>query len=177
VREDSPNAKLCSSYGITSRSVAEGLTVREDAFERAIGALRQRERTTAELEAWLAERGYPAEEIAAAIERLTAVGELDDERFARRYAEDKRELRGWGTDRIREALAAKGLDRAAIDAALGTSSRDDEITRAVALLERRGKPAVDEPSRARALAYLARRGYESELAYDAVRVFERRMAA
>jgi regulatory protein len=144
---------------------------------RAVGALGQRERTAAELEGWLADRGYPAAEVAAAIARLTEIGELDDERFARRYAEDKRELRGWGADRIREALAAKGLDRVTIDAALGASSRDDELSRAVALLERRGEPAVDERSRARALAYLARRGYESELAYDAVRAFEGRMAA
>ena len=35
---------------------------------------------------------------------------------------------------------------------------------------------VDERSRARALAFLARRGYDSELAYDAVRGFERRAA-
>ena len=147
--------------------------MRDDAFERAVGALHQRERTTAELESWLADRGYPAVEIAAAVERLTAVGELDDERFARGYAEDKRELRGWGADRIREALASKGLDRGTIEAALATESRGDELGRAVALLERRGEPAVDEPSRGRALAYLARRGYDSDLAYEAVRAFER----
>jgi SOS response regulatory protein OraA/RecX len=35
---------------------------------------------------------------------------------------------------------------------------------------------VDERSRARALAFLARRGYEAELAYDAVRTTERRAA-
>jgi regulatory protein len=150
--------------------------VPEDAFERAVGALGQRERTAAELEGWLADRGYPAAEIAAAIIRLTEIGELDDERFARRYAEDKRELRGWGAERIREALAARGLDAATIDAALAGCDREDELTRAVSLLERRGEPAVDEPSRARALAYLARRGYGSELAYDAVRAFERRAA-
>ena len=33
---------------------------------------------------------------------------------------------------------------------------------------------MDEPSRGRALAYLARRGYDSELAYEAVRELERR---
>ena len=148
----------------------------EDAFERAVGALGQRERTTAELEAWLAERGHPAAEIDAAVERLIAIGELDDERFARRYAEDKRDLRGWGADRIREALADKGLGRATIDAALAADAPGEELARAVTLLERRGEPAVDVPSRARALGFLARRGYDSELAYEAVRAFERRAA-
>lgn len=146
------------------------------AFERAVGALRQRERTTAELEAWLEDRGYPAAEIESAIARLTEVGELDDARFARRFAEDKRELRGWGRDRIREVLVARGLDRDAIEAALAAVEHDDELALAITQLERRGEPAVDEPSRARALAYLARRGYDSEVAYDAVRAFERRAA-
>jgi regulatory protein len=148
--------------------------VPEDAFERAVGALGQRERTTAELVSWLGERGYAPAEVEAAIERLIAIGELDDERFARRYAEDKRELRGWGADRIREALAAKGLDRAAIEAAIGAD--EGELERAVLLLQRRGDPAVDEASRARALGFLARRGYESEVAYEAVRAYERRAA-
>jgi regulatory protein len=146
--------------------------VPEDAFERAVAALSQRERTTSELEAWLVERGHPPAEIAAAIDRLTAIGQLDDEAFARRYAEDKRELRGWGADRIRGALAAKGLDRATIDAGLGGESTGEELARALTLLERRGEPAVDEPSRARALGFLARRGYDSELAYEAVREYE-----
>jgi regulatory protein len=150
--------------------------VPEDAFERAVGALGQRERTTTELVSWLGERGYAPAEVEAAIERLTVIGELDDERFARRYAEDKRELRGWGADRIREALAAKGLDRATIAGALGAVTADEELTRAIELLERRGEPAVDESSRSRALGFLARRGYESELAYEAVRAFERRAA-
>src|SRR5215207_1795468 len=145
----------------------------KEAFERAVGALGQHERTTAELEAWLGERGYPATEVADAVERLIAIGELDDERFARRYAEDKRELRGWGADRIREALAAKGLDRATIEAAVAGGSADEELERALALLERRAEAAIDEASRARALAYLARRGYGSEVAYEAVRAFER----
>jgi regulatory protein len=144
------------------------------AFEQAVGALAQRERTTAELERWLRERGLPEAEIAAAIDRLIEIGELDDRRFASRYAEDKRELSGWGPERIREALVAKGLGREDIEAALG--SGEDELERAIELLVRRGEPAVDERSRARALGYLARRGYESETAHDAVRGFERRFA-
>jgi regulatory protein len=76
-----------------------------DAFDVALAALRRRERATAELAAWLAKRGYGSEEVEGTIGRLTEVGELDDERFARLYAEDMRELRGWGAERSREALA------------------------------------------------------------------------
>jgi regulatory protein len=144
-----------------------------DAFERALEALGHRERTTAELGEWLAARGFEPAEVAVAIERLVEAGALDDDRFAVRFAEDKRDLRGWGPQRIRGALAARGLDSATIDAALEGDEPAGQLQRALELLERRSEAPVDEASRGRALAYLARRGYESELAYEAVRAHER----
>ena len=143
-----------------------------EAFERALEALAQKERTAAELGAWLAERGFEPAQIADAVERLVAAGALDDEAFARRFAADKRELRGWGPERIREALAGRGLERGLIAAAIA-EDHPEQLRRALALLERRGETPVDEPSRARALGFLARRGYEPELAYEAVRRLER----
>jgi regulatory protein len=72
-------------------------------------------------------------------------------------------------------LAAKGLTGSEIEAALKADEGDD-LARARELLERRGDPLVDERARARALAFLARRGYDSETAYDAVRAVERTSA-
>ena len=146
-----------------------------DAFGRALEALGHRERTIAELNAWLTERGFSSAEIEAALERLIEIGELDDERFARRYAEDKRELRGWGADRIRAELTARGLAEDLIEHALADQPGED-LARALALLEARGEVPDDERSRGRALAFLARRGYDSELAYEAVRGFEREVS-
>jgi regulatory protein len=143
-----------------------------EAFERALEALAQKERTAAELGAWLAKRGFEPAQIADAVERLVAAGALDDEAFARRFAADKRELRGWGPERIREALAERGLERELIAAAIA-EDHPEQLRRALALLQRRGETPVDEPSRARALGFLARRGYEPELAYEAVRCLER----
>ena len=150
--------------------------MRKQAFERALEALSHRERTSAELIAWLREREYEPGEIAETIERLTEAGAIDDERFAREFAADKRELRGWGPDRIRRALAERELDPATIESALAPDGPQQQLERAIAILERRGERPDDERSRARALAFLARRGYDSELAYEAVRGFERRAA-
>ena len=97
-------------------------------------ALRSKERTNAELTAWLDRRGYGAEEIEAAVGHLTEVGELDDERFARRYAEDKRELRGWGAERIREALLARGVAPSLAEAAVEADSHEAQVHRARDLL-------------------------------------------
>jgi regulatory protein len=145
-----------------------------DAFEAALAALRRRERATAELAAWLAKRGHGPEEIETTIGRLTEVGELDDERFARRYAEDKRELRGWGAERIREALATRGIPPALVEAALEGDSHGAQVGRASDLLARRGQPLGADADRARALGYLTRRGYEYEVAYEAIRLAARR---
>jgi regulatory protein len=142
---------------------------RDEAFERALEALSRKERTQAELFEWLTARGFAVAEVAEAVDRLIEIGELDDARFARRYAEDKRELRGWGPGRIREALQARGLASAEIEAALGGDDRDEQLQRATALLTRRGDALADDTGRARALAFLTRRGYDYELAYEAVR--------
>jgi regulatory protein len=147
-----------------------------EAFERALVALSHRERTTGELVEWLETRGYAQTEIESALDRLIESGAVDDERFARRFAEDKRELSGWGPDRIREALAKRSLDRALIDAAVADDGAATQLERAIELLERRGDPPHDDRSRSRALAFLARRGYDADLAYEAVRGAERRAA-
>lgn len=148
----------------------------EEAFERALEALSRHERTSAELAAALTERGFEAAEVEAAIGRLIDVGALDDERFAVSFATDKRELRGWGPQRIREALAGRGLGPELIERALAGESHTDQLERAIGLLEGRGEVPVDGRSRARAVAYLARRGYDSEVAHDALRAVERRAA-
>jgi regulatory protein len=141
----------------------------DDAFARALAALGRKERTRAELESWLDERGFDPDEVASAIELLVATGTLDDLRFARRYAEDKRELRAWGPERIRESLASRGVAPDLVETVVGDDGYTDQVERAIQLLERRGEGLDGDRERARALAYLTRRGYEHEVAYEAVR--------
>ena len=79
------------------------------AYEYALKALGRQELTQAQLAERLARRGVGEDEAAEVVSRLVEEGLLDDERFARRYAEDKRELAGWGPERIREALLGRGV--------------------------------------------------------------------
>ena len=106
--------------------------------------------------------------------RLVEDGSIDDERFARRYAEDKRELAGWGPDRIRQALAERGVPEELIAEAIATEAEDDVAARAAELLTRNGCEVANERGRQRALGLLARRGFPLEAAYDAVRALERK---
>lgn len=144
---------------------------REAALGAAIAALRRRERTFAELHAWLCDRGIDEELAGEVVAELVEIGELDDERFAHAFAEDKRALSGWGSERIEAALVDRGLGRSLAERAAG-EPRDAQLERAAALLTRRDDDLTDEAGRARALGYLTRRGYEYELAYDAIRRVE-----
>lgn len=138
----------------------------EEALSLALRALGQKERSVAELGRWLRERGVSEDQTDAVIDHLASIGTLDDARFAARFSEDKRELSGWGSDRIRAALIERGICRDEIEAAL--SDDGEELARAQALLEESGVDLEDDHGRQRALGLLARRGYPSELAYEAI---------
>ena len=144
-----------------------------DAYELALEALGRKERTTAELATLLEERGCEPADVEAAVSALTEFGELDDERFARRFAEDKRELRGWGPERIGEALRARGLPDFLVASALAGDSPEEQVRRATVLLARRAAPLATDAERGRALSYLTRRGYDYEIAYEAIRATAR----
>jgi regulatory protein len=141
----------------------------DDAYELALDALGRKERSTAELRAWLRERGVAEKELESTISRLTELGELDDARFARRYAEDKRELAGWGAERIRDALLARGVVPEDIESALAPDSEPHQVERATQLLVRRGRPLDSDAARSSALGFLTRKGYSYAIAYEAIR--------
>ncbi len=149
---------------------------RATAFELAVRALSRRERTVAELRSWLTHREVEPAEVDEAVERLIEMGQLDDERYASLFSEDKRELFGWGPGRIRDALIEKGIARQVAETAAGGESHSELAERAADLLARRRDRLDDDSERGKALAFLARRGYELEVAYDAVRLAERRAA-
>jgi regulatory protein len=144
------------------------------ALELAYRYLQRRDRTEAQLRQHLASRDVQAPAIDDAVRALARQGYLDDARYARVFADDRRALDGWGPERIERALLAAGVDGELVAVAVGVRDAADELDAAVALLHRRCPeiPATDR-DRERALGLLVRKGYDLELAYDAVREFER----
>lgn len=108
---------------------------------------------------------------------LQAAGAIDDERYARRFAGDKRELERWGVDRIERELVRRGIEPELIAQTLSVHDREDELAAAMALLEERHEIPMGDRERDRAWRMLVRKGYGPELAYDAVRAHARRAAA
>ena len=146
----------------------------QDALDLAYRHLGRRDRTVAEVRRYLGTKRIDPAEIDAAVAELTRQGYLDDARYARRFAEDRRTLDGWGAERIERRLLADGLHPETAAQALADEEPGDELARAVSVLRRRlFVPPHDDRARERALAHLVRRGYALDLAYDAVRAFER----
>lgn len=106
------------------------------------------------------------DEVIAELERTQV---LDDTRFAERFTDDRRSLSGWGPERIELDLARRGVPRELIEPALARRSREDELAAASQLLAERFPALEDDRARNRAWQLLVRRGFDSELAYDAVR--------
>jgi regulatory protein len=146
----------------------------------ACAHVNRRERTVAELRAHLERKGVSEVAAEAAVQQLIESHLVDDERYATMYVADKRGLEQWGTERIRRGLRERGVDRDLAERALaqapdaGGNPCDEEppqseLERALQLLRRRfPHPPRDRRERDRALGVLLRKGYESELALDAL---------
>jgi regulatory protein len=146
----------------------------ERALDLAYRAVGRRERTVAELRTCLERKRVGPEEIDAAVAKLRKAGLLDDARFAQRFADDKREIARWGSERIARDLHRRGVAPDLI-AAVADHGHEAELATALLVLEQRAPPPRgDDRARDRAWRLLLRRGYTPEIAYDAVRVYERR---
>ncbi len=146
----------------------------ERALALAYRHLNRRDRTVKEMRDHLKRQGLSADAADAAIAKLMEEGYLDDARFARLFAEDKRGLEQWGDGRIQRALVERGIDRELVERTLRETVEEPELDRAVELLRRRfPAPPHDRRERDRALGVLLRKGYDSEIALDALTAYAR----
>ena len=141
---------------------------RETALADAIGALHRRERTVAELHAWLSEREIEEELAGDVSPSWSSSASSTTSASPTPSPRTSETLSGWGAERIEAALVDRGLGRSLAELA-AAEPREAQLERAASLLARRGEDLEDEAGRARALGFLTRRGYEYELAYDAIR--------
>jgi regulatory protein len=142
----------------------------QHAREVAWTALNRREHTAAEIARVLARKRVEPAVIDSVVGELCEQGYLDDAGYAHRFAEDRRRLDGWGAERIEQRLRALGVDAELIDAAVSTRDHEGEMDAALTLLRRRfPDPPATPRDCERALGVLVRKGYELELAHDAIR--------
>jgi len=146
----------------------------EQARALCLRLLTTRSRTRAELSGQLARRGYSDDLRDRVLDRLAAVGLVDDTDFAEQWVRSRRA----NAEKSKRALAAelhtKGVDDDVITAVLGGIDAGTERDRAEQLVRARLRREIlsDDDGRVsrRLVAMLARRGYSPTMAYDVVSI-------
>ena len=107
---------------------AERANVKDPAevLDAAARYLESRPRSTAEVRRRLTTMGYRPELVTGTITRLTEMGYLDDEAFARSWVASRDRARPRGEHALRRELQLKGVDRKLVDGVL--DERDEDAT-------------------------------------------------
>ena len=133
--------------------------------------LTARSRTRAELAGQLAKRGYPDNVSARVLDRLAAVGLIDDADFAEQWVHSRRANAAKGKRALAAELRTKGVDNDVITAALSRIDAEAERDRAEQLVRTKlRRENLDDGMRVsrRLVAMLARRGYSQTMSCDVV---------
>lgn len=148
-------------------------TREEQAHALCLRLLTARSRTRSELAGQLTKRGYPDEVAATVLNRLAAVGLIDDADFAEQWVRSRRARAGKGKRALAAELRTKGVDDDVIAEALDGIDAGAERLRAEQLVEqklRREKLDGDDDVKVmrRLVGMLARRGYNQSMAVAVV---------
>ena len=162
-----------SGRGARPRPAGPGPSERPDAWQVALKQLAVRARTTQEVRQALRRRGYPPQEIATVIARLTAARYLDDADFARTWVTTRARRGAAAPARLAHELRTKGVAPGEIAAALSALQDEWDPGEAAGEAARRklkslhGLPAP--VARRRLAAFLDRRGFSPEIIVAACR--------
>jgi regulatory protein len=135
----------------------------EAAFRTALRSLELRGFARSDLGRRLVRKGHTRAAVDAALERVVALGLLDDAAFARSFVQT-RSARGRGPARLVRDLLAMGVNRRIIDRAIASELPEgsDQSSVALALATKRAAQLgalSRQTKRRRLLAYLCRRGF------------------
>jgi regulatory protein len=140
------------------------------AVDSGLRYLAARAHSRLELRRKLARKGYEADEVEAALQRLAELGYLDDAAFARGLVRRRSASRGPAA--VAAELASKGIDREGVAAALAGLGPEAQLEAATRLAERlyaeRPVPGYREMLD-RIGTKLVRRGYSGSVVREACR--------
>ena len=129
--------------------------------ERALRHLARRDHSRAELAKKLASHGA-ADEVEAVIAHMGELGLQSDSRYAEAFVRGK--AARFGTGRLRNELARRGIERELIEQVLDGADAEPEIDRARAVLRGRfAAPPADAREWARQARFLQTRGFAPDL--------------
>lgn len=146
---------------------------RADAERLSMRALGRKGVSESELRTMLLKNDLDADVVEAEVARLTGVGLLDDVALATDLVDRLHDRKGLGRQGVVAELRRRGIDQAAIDAALDAAADDDddEFVRAIELAQKRAGQlrGLDRATAERRLSgFLMRKGYNGGVVRIAV---------
>ncbi|MEA3460026.1 MAG: RecX family transcriptional regulator, partial [Chloroflexota bacterium] len=139
----------------------------QKAHDRALHFLSYRPRSEAEIQRYLRDKGVPKPIEEEIIQRLKAVGLLDDLAFARYWVEDRERFKPRSARMLRYELRRKGVSDEIIAKALEDLDEEESAYRAAGHRAHRLLNLDYKSFRRRLGAYLRRRGFSYEVARNA----------
>jgi regulatory protein len=118
------------------------------------------------VERYLQKRGLSEDQIEPVAQRLERAGLLDDEAFARYWVENREQHRPRGPRALRYELRQKGIADKTIDRALASLDIPDSAYRSAGPKARQLAHLDRETFIKKLVAYLARRGFDYEIARE-----------
>ncbi|WP_018112108.1 regulatory protein RecX [Thermus igniterrae] len=106
---------------------------------------------------------FPQEEVEAALERLEALGYLDDRAFAEAFVAGRRK---YGPRKLRHLLWAQGVPEEVVDALLSQYGEEEALEAALKVLRRYPR----RQDQAKAVRFLQGRGFPLSVALQAYRL-------
>ena len=147
----------------------------DSAHTEGLKLLAGRDLSVEGVRARLVDRGFPTEEIEAAIARLVESGALDDARVARAYAQTAATVKGRGRLRIMQELLHMGIRREiaaeAVGEVFGALDERAMISQAVQKRLRGRTRLTDQKDYARLYQHLMRQGFSPDGVVAALRRF------
>lgn len=129
------------------------------AYDKALDLLARRSHFRRELGAKLAARGYPENEIDAALDRLAERGFVDDRETARQWLEARLARGPEGRRRLSAELIRRGADSEVIDEVLAEQLPEDDRPAAREAAERWLRRRAGEPRPDALARHLERKGF------------------
>lgn len=162
-------AKLHKGQALSDADIAalRGGDEVERAVVRATRFLAVRPRSEFEVRQTLARKDVPQPVIDSALERLRALGYLDDPAFAEFWVSNRRQFKPLSARALRYELRQKGISNDIIDDVLQTQDEDDDAYRAAQAQLRRVRVTEKAELRQKLMMFLARRGFSPRVSRDA----------
>ena len=135
----------------------------EQAMNQAMYYLGVRARTVKQMEDYLIKKQHDEHTIARVMEKLIEYGLLDDEQYAQRYVQTRKDTSGKYL--LRQKMKMQCFSSDVIDEAVGAIPFEDQVAAARALIDRKMAGDEREDALRRAVQSVMRRGF----AYDVVR--------